>query len=73
MFVARNAFDAALDHLRAGCAAQDAQQAGYRKRAPFTAVGLHLLHGLVLAARGDLTAARGALTRELTFVSTVIQ
>jgi hypothetical protein len=43
VFVARQAFDAALDALRAGCAAQDAQQ---RETGRFHAVGLHLLHAL---------------------------
>src|SRR5436309_486084 len=50
VFVARQAFDAALVELRAGCASQDAQR---RETGRFNAVGLHLLHGLVLAAQGS--------------------
>ena len=61
VFVARGAFDAALEELRAGCAAQDAQKQG----AEFPAVGLHLLHGLVLAAHGRLDEAAAELRREL--------
>jgi DNA-binding winged helix-turn-helix (wHTH) protein len=61
VFVARSALDAALEEVRLGCAAQDTQQKGF----PFPAVGLHLLHGLVLAAQGHLDAAASELTREL--------
>lgn len=60
--IARQAFDHALDHLRAGCTAQDAQP---KAAGRFTAVGLHLLHGLVRAARGDRSGARDELSREL--------
>ena len=49
VFVARQAFDSAIRHLRAGCAAQDAQRT---ETGRFHAVGLHLLRGLVLAAQG---------------------
>jgi hypothetical protein len=53
--------DAALETLREGCAAQDRQQ-GETSR--LHAVGLHLLHGLVLAAQGRVDAALQALERE---------
>jgi DNA-binding winged helix-turn-helix (wHTH) protein len=62
--VARQAFDAALEELRAGCASQDAQRT---ESGRFKAVGLHLLHGLVLAARSDEDAALEQFTRELEF------
>jgi tetratricopeptide (TPR) repeat protein len=62
VFVARGAFDAALEYLRAGCAAHDAQQ---QDASRFKAVGLHLLHGLVLAACGAPEAALEAFQREL--------
>jgi tetratricopeptide (TPR) repeat protein len=62
VYVARQAFSHAIELLRAGCAAQDAQP---RQAGRFTAVGLHLLHGLVRAAQGDVTAARDELAREL--------
>jgi DNA-binding winged helix-turn-helix (wHTH) protein len=61
VFIARGAFGAALDHLRSGCTAQDAQRYG----GPFRAVGLHLLHGLVLAARNSPAAAIDEFRREL--------
>ena len=61
VFIARGAFEAAFEELRAGCAAQDAQKKG----ADFPAVGLHLLHGLVLAAHGQLDEAAAELRREL--------
>jgi DNA-binding winged helix-turn-helix (wHTH) protein/Flp pilus assembly protein TadD len=64
VFVARQAFDAALDELRQGCASQDAQR---REEGRFKAVGLHLLHGLVLAARDDETNAVEEFARELEF------
>ena len=50
VFIARGVFDPALEELRAGCAGQDSQI----KAAGFLAVGLHLLHGLVLSAQGRL-------------------
>lgn len=64
VFVARQAFDAAMEELRAGCASQDAQ---HSEGGRFKAVGLHLLHGLVLAARGDEDGALKEFTRELDF------
>ena len=54
VFVARQACGAALQHLRAGCAAQDAQP---NDGGVLTANGLHLLIGLVLASQGDLEGA----------------
>jgi DNA-binding winged helix-turn-helix (wHTH) protein len=64
VFVARQAFDAATEQLRIGCASQDAQRT---ESGRFKAVGLHLLLGLVLAARGDEGAALDEFTRELEF------
>ena len=64
VFVARQAFDAALVELRAGCVSQDAQR---RETGRFNAVGLHLLHGLVLAAQGEDDRALDELARELEF------
>jgi DNA-binding winged helix-turn-helix (wHTH) protein len=62
VFVARQAFDAALTELRAGVALQDAQRL---ESGRFRAVGLHLLHGLVLGARGDVPGALDELMREI--------
>jgi DNA-binding winged helix-turn-helix (wHTH) protein/Tfp pilus assembly protein PilF len=62
VFIARGAIDAAIEHLRRGCDAQDAQSAGV---SPLTTVGLHWLLGLVLAARGDDEGAREEFLREL--------
>jgi DNA-binding winged helix-turn-helix (wHTH) protein/Tfp pilus assembly protein PilF len=64
VFIARQAFDAALEELRPGCASQDAQR---RPGGRFNAVGLHLLHGLVLAARGDGEGALAEFANELAF------
>ena len=64
VFVARQAFEAALEELRAGCASQDAQR---KETGRFSAVGLHLLHGLVLAAQGDEDGALDELRREMAF------
>jgi tetratricopeptide (TPR) repeat protein len=64
VFVARQVFDAALDQLRAGCASQDAQR---KESGRFNAVGLHLLHGLVLAAQGDPDGAIEEFGREMAF------
>jgi DNA-binding winged helix-turn-helix (wHTH) protein/Flp pilus assembly protein TadD len=64
VLVARQAFDAALEALHAGCASQDAQRT---ESGRFKAVGLHLLHGLVLAARGNEEGALEEFARELEF------
>ena len=64
VFVARQAFDAALEELRPGCASQDAQR---KQNGRFNAVGLHLLHGLVLAAQGADDLALEELASELAF------
>jgi tetratricopeptide (TPR) repeat protein len=64
VFVGRQVFDAALDQLRAGCASQDAQR---KESGRFNAVGLHLLHGLVLAAQGDPDRAIEEFAREMAF------
>lgn len=64
VFVARQAFGAALDELRAGCASQDTQRGDAGR---FNAVGLHLLHGLVLAAHGSEDSALAEFARELDF------
>ncbi len=66
VFVARGAFDAALDVLQKGCAAQDAQP---KTMGRFHAVGLHLLHALVLAALGKVDEAIAQLTCELEYVA----
>jgi len=63
VYVARQSFDRAIEHLRAGCVAQDAQRGDAGR---FRTVGLHFLHGLVLAARGDVDVALDELARELT-------
>jgi tetratricopeptide (TPR) repeat protein len=62
VYVARGQFDAALAELHAGCEAQDAQR---QQTDRFNAVGLHLLHGLVLAALGRHDEALEELSREL--------
>jgi hypothetical protein len=64
VFIARQAFDTALEELRPGCASQDAQRT---EGGRFKAVGLHLLHGLVLAAREKEAAALEEFARELDF------
>lgn len=61
--VARQALDAAWTETERGSVAQDAQDAA----APFGAVGLHWLRGLLLYQRGDLAGALAAFERELTF------
>ncbi len=62
VFVGRQAFDAALEALRAGCAAQDGQR---KETGRFHTVGLHLLHGLVLGAQCALDEASEELALEL--------
>ena len=61
--VARQALDEAERELVLGTEAQDRQIDGAR----FSAVGLHLLLGLVRLARGDEAAAESEFARELTF------
>jgi DNA-binding winged helix-turn-helix (wHTH) protein len=61
VFIAREAFDAAIEESRLGCAAQDTQGA----HGKLAAVGSHLQRGLILAAHGDLDGSVAALTREL--------
>jgi DNA-binding winged helix-turn-helix (wHTH) protein/Tfp pilus assembly protein PilF len=63
VYVARQAFDRAEEELRAGAAAQDAQQGSHA----FVSVGCHWLLGLVRLARGDEQEALAALHRELAF------
>jgi DNA-binding winged helix-turn-helix (wHTH) protein len=62
VFIARQAFETALELLHHGCAAQDAQS---KNTSGFPAVGLHLLRGLALAATGDVEKAIVELAREL--------
>src|SRR5262249_54726072 len=62
VFIARQAFDTALELLQKGCVAQDAQS---KSTSGFPAVGLHLLRGLALGATGDVEAATDELEREL--------
>ena len=57
VFIARHAFDPALELLHDGCAAQDAQA---KSTGGFPAVGLHLLRGLALAATGAVDEARAS-------------
>jgi DNA-binding winged helix-turn-helix (wHTH) protein len=66
VYVARQAFDRAELELRAGAAAQDAQQVA----AAFSSVGSHWLLGLVHLARGDEDHALDELQRELAFETT---
>ena len=61
VYIARGAEQAALDQLRFGCAAQDAQV----MPAAFPAVGLNLLYATVLASQNRLDEAEAALEREL--------
>jgi DNA-binding winged helix-turn-helix (wHTH) protein/cytochrome c-type biogenesis protein CcmH/NrfG len=63
VFIARGAFEMALEELRLGCAAQDAEPKGSR----FSAVGLHLLRGLVYAYLGRLDDAVEEFNRELSW------
>jgi DNA-binding winged helix-turn-helix (wHTH) protein len=62
VFVARQAFDTALEVLQDGCAAQDAQS---KSTQLYPAVALHLHRGRVLATIGDVEQAIDELTREL--------
>jgi DNA-binding winged helix-turn-helix (wHTH) protein/Flp pilus assembly protein TadD len=62
VFVARQAFEAALELLQDGCAAQDAQALS---TGGYPGVALHLHRGRVLAAMGDVEKAIDELTREL--------
>ena len=61
VYIARGAAQAALEQLRFGCAAQDAQV----MPAAFPGVGLHLLHAMVLASQNRLDEAEAAAKREL--------
>jgi DNA-binding winged helix-turn-helix (wHTH) protein/Tfp pilus assembly protein PilF len=63
VYVARQAFDLAERELRAGAAAQDAQEGVHA----FSSVGLHWLLGLVHLGRRDDASALGAFRRELAF------
>lgn len=61
VFIARQAFDAALAELRAGAAAQDAQR---KPSGRFAIVGLHLLLAQLLAALGHVDEALEELEGE---------
>ena len=63
VYIARQALDLAERELRAGAAAQDAQQGAHA----FSSVGSHWLLGLVHLARGDEGLALDAFRRELSF------
>ena len=63
VFVARGAFSAALTHLHAACMAQDKDVV--LSSTAYPAVGLHLLHGLVLAAQERLDEAVHEFRSEL--------
>lgn len=71
VFIARQAFETALEMLGDGCAAQDAQALappaapGAKTMGGFPAVGLHLLRALALAATGGVDEAIDELAREL--------
>ena len=62
VLIARGVFEAALISIRAGCIEQDKQR---HAPGPYPAVGLHLLHGLVLAALGRLDEAMREFELEL--------
>src|SRR5262245_630100 len=62
VFVARGAFDAALEMLQEGCTAQDAQLAS---TSGYPGVAMHLHRARVLAAIGNIDAALAELEREL--------
>jgi DNA-binding winged helix-turn-helix (wHTH) protein/tetratricopeptide (TPR) repeat protein len=64
VYIARGAFDKALERLAIGCPLQDAQASS----GSLSAIGLYLLRGHVLAAVGRLDEAIEALMHELTFV-----
>ena len=63
VFIARGALEMALDEVRLGCAAQDAQAKG----SGFPGIGLHLLHGLVLAAQDHLDDGVAEFRKELSW------
>ena len=65
VFTARRMFPEAFEEVRLGCAAQDAQIRGVG----FPAVGLHLQHGMLLAADGKLDEGVAALQRELAWAN----
>jgi tetratricopeptide (TPR) repeat protein len=62
VFVARGAFDLGRDHLRAACAAVDAQRTDTKR---FAVVGLRWLMGLILLAQGDEESALKEWEKEL--------
>ncbi|MFN8062477.1 MAG: winged helix-turn-helix domain-containing protein [Vicinamibacterales bacterium] len=62
VFVARGALDRAEHEATLGAEAQRRQA---REPSPLPAAGLHWLRGLVLWARGDVSAALGSLAEEL--------
>ena len=64
VFIARGAFELAFEIVRQGCAAQDRQSTGIL----LPALGLHLLHGQLLAAHDRLDEAAAELQRELALV-----
>jgi tetratricopeptide (TPR) repeat protein len=63
VFIARQAFEPALDAAVAGAAAQSRQSAG--PPVQFPAIGLHWLHGLLLLRSGQTGAALSAFAREI--------
>jgi DNA-binding winged helix-turn-helix (wHTH) protein len=63
VYVARQAFELAEQELRAGAAAQEAQQGSHA----FVSVGCYWLLGLVRLARGDEQEALADFERELSF------
>ena len=62
VLIGRQLYDEAVEELRIGCVAHDAQRT---QTGRFNAVGLHLLLGLLLAARGAHDQALEEFSREL--------
>jgi tetratricopeptide (TPR) repeat protein len=65
VYMARQVPKKAFEHVLAGCIAQDKQTPG----AAFNAVGLHLLHALLLGAYGRLEEAIEQLEIEIKYVN----
>lgn len=67
VYAARGVLHRAHDHALLGCEVQDRQRGLPRSGGALTVVGLHLLRGMVLHARGETMAARAAYDCELSF------
>jgi DNA-binding winged helix-turn-helix (wHTH) protein len=66
VWIARRAFDDARSEVEAGVAAMEAEAMA---PAPFRAVGLYLLRGLLFAASGTMTETHAAWDREIALSS----